>query len=425
MLRQSKLKSVALTIAVNIILSSGVYASDKVQDKPEQKRSPFKLVPFIFSSESMGNALGAAGIWVGAGQPQAAIFSAGLTTDKGTWIGFLSANNYVLSADSRLLISGQIYASEYKQADYYFGQSASNSSLESGSIKANSSEQKHQLSLRYILPLGAGKAQPIRAALIPDKKITGHTPLDSGVSSIELRPFYQSRFLSELDKPMPISEFSSASEIFALETRFRWDNRDNSNNPSQGSLSEFTVTTDFGSKSYPSWWKWELNQSYFWDLGQWEGVIDKQVFAFNFYSSDIPSWNQTDVINGETVYHRPPEFAASTLGGLYRLRSYSSGRYTDRSALSYSMEYRMNPEWQPLGSLPVFDWYRIPWWQWVGFADVGRVADRYNLIDLHTDMKWSVGVGMRFQVEGIVARTEIASGSEDAASFRFMINQPF
>lgn len=39
-------------------------------------------------------------------------------------------------------------------------------------------------------------------------------------------------------------------------------------------------------------------------------------------------------------------------------------------------------------------------------------------------MKWSAGGAVRFQVEGIVVRTEISWGSEDNL-FRVMVNQPF
>ncbi len=145
------------------------------------------------------------------------------------------------------------------------------------------------------------------------------------------------------------------------------------------------------------------------------------MFAFNVYTADTPSWNNTDAEHG---YHRPPEYAGVKLGGLYRLRSYQTGRFVGRSAISYSAEYRVMPEWQPLGDWPVFNWYDVPWWQWVAFADVGRVADSYNVSELHSSMKWSAGGAVRFQVEGVVVRTEMAWGNEESI-FRVMVNQPF
>ena len=82
------------------------------------------------------------------------------------------------------------------------------------------------------------------------------------------------------------------------------------------------------------------------------------------------------------------------------------------------------PEWQPLQSWPIFNWYDVPWWQWVAFVDAGRVADEFSIQELHRDMKYNLGGGIRFQVEGIVVRTEMAFGDEENM-FRVMINQPF
>ena len=84
----------------------------------------------------------------------------------------------------------------------------------------------------------------------------------------------------------------------------------------------------------------------------------------------------------------------------------------------------MLPEWQPLEDIPLINYYDLPWWQWVAFAEVGRVADEYDIKTLHTDMKWSLGGAVRFQVEGIVVRAELARGG-DEGTFRVMINQPF
>lgn len=81
----------------------------------------------------------------------------------------------------------------------------------------------------------------------------------------------------------------------------------------------------------------------------------------------------------------------------------------------------MIPEWQPLSEWSAFNWYNVPWWQWVAFAVVGRVADSYNLSELHSDMKWSAGGAVRFQVEGVVVQTEMAWGSEES-TFRVMVN---
>ncbi|MGF1684385.1 BamA/TamA family outer membrane protein [Photobacterium minamisatsumaniensis] len=378
------------------------------------------FVPFAFSTDAMGLSVGMAGLLKGAGQPQAALLGAGVVTEKGTWLAYLGASNYTLSTDSRWLFGAELFSADYKQFDYYLGDSTGNDSSVDDKVVADATESQYRLSMRYILPFGAAKDQGAFAAIRPQREVSGSTPWQSGVSSIEFRPFYQSRDFSESPQP----GFSEAESVWGVETRFEWDNRNNSSNPSEGSRSQFSVTVDPGSSDHASWWKWELNQSWFWDLGNLGELIDQQVFAFNVYTGDTPSWNKTETVDGKEELRRPPAYAGTRLGGLYRLRSFSGGRFVDRSALSYSMEYRMQPDWQPLHTWPVFEWYDVPWWQWVAFADVGRVADEYDLRELHKDMKWSAGAAIRFQVEGIVVRTEMAWGSEDSI-FRVMINQPF
>ncbi|GAL08384.1 hypothetical protein JCM19237_3746 [Photobacterium aphoticum] len=71
---------------------------------------------------------------------------------------------------------------------------------------------------------------------------------------------------------------------------------------------------DPGSHDRPSWWKWELNQSWFWNLGPLGEVLDQQVVAFNVYTGDIPTWDQTETVNGEAAFRRPPAYAGMRLG---------------------------------------------------------------------------------------------------------------
>ncbi|PSV23855.1 MULTISPECIES: BamA/TamA family outer membrane protein [unclassified Photobacterium] len=418
-----KLKAVAYAAA--LLVSVDIYAENELLDiegseTVEKTDSDIAAVPFMFSTDSMGLSIGAAGVVKKAGQPQASLLVAGLVTDKGTWMTYLGAYNYALSADSRWLFGAELYSGDYKDFNYYVGKATQNDSHLDDRIIADAQESLYQLSARYILPIGQGKHDPIQSALYPNRQLTGHTPWESGVSSIDFRPFYQSRQFAK-NTPNPPSDFSHNDSVWGLETRFEWNNQNNTANPTQGSKSQFKLTYAPDTSDQTSWWKWEINQSWYLNLGKLDNLFDQQVLAFNVYTADTPSWNTTDSKHG---YHRPPEYAGVKLGGLYRLRSFQTGRYVGRSAISYSAEYRVMPDWQPLSEWPVFNWYSVPWWQWVAFADVGRVADSYNLSELHSDMKWSAGGAVRFQVEGVVVRTEMAWGSEES-TFRVMVNQPF
>ncbi len=85
-----------------------------------------------------------------------------------------------------------------------------------------------------------------------------------------------------------------------------------------------------------------------------------------------------------------------------------------KSWLSYSFD-----NWSA-----VQDRLGVEWIQVVPFVEVGRVAGSYDIGELHTDMKWSAGTGLRAWVQGFVVRADIAFSDEDVR-LQMMIGQPF
>ncbi|WP_375321653.1 hypothetical protein [Aliivibrio logei] len=365
-------------------------------------------VPFMFSSESLGTTIGAAAVMKGVGQPQATLFAAGLYSNKGSYMTYLSANNFQVGHS--WLVGANAYNANFKDMDYHLGSAGSNSSSVDDEVFTDGVESQYHLTANYILPIGNAKDIGAKAAYIPNREVKSYNPLESGVSSIELSPFYYSRVLSD------VAGWDEPDANWGMKVNFDWDNRNSVRNTTHGSRTELDFTYSPETSAQEEWWTWEFQQSAFFDLGSLGDVINKQVLAFDFYVADTPSW-QSDS-------HQPPEYAGIKLGGLYRLRSYGSGRFHGRSAINYSAEYRVMPDWQPLEDWPIFNLYDVPWWQWVAFVDAGRVADEFSFSTLHDDMKWSVGGAIRFQVEGIVVRTELSKGTEESL-FRVMINQPF
>ncbi len=375
------------------------------------KEKDTAFLPFYFSTDTLGGTFGIAGVAKGVGQPQAALFGMGLYSEKDSYIGFLSAFNYALSPN--LLFSTQMYQARFNESPYYLGeQGKNNASVDSLTI-TNGDEQKYKFEFRYLLPWGNVKAHGLFGAFQPVRDVQFASPLESGVSSIFFTPFYSSR---ELDV---YSDKKEQATGFSL--TFDWDNRDSVRNTTHGSRTslDFTLGTD-RSQSQDTWLKWVFQNSHYYALGSLGNLFDQQVLAFDFYTADTPTWNKC---NGG-ICSRPPEQEQVRLGGLYRLRGYTGGRYHGRSAIHYSIEYRALPEWQPLDDIPIINYYEMPWWQWVAFIEVGRVADDYNLKTLHEDMKWTLGGAVRFQVEGVVVRAEVAKAA-DEGTFRVMINQPF
>ncbi|WP_038889575.1 BamA/TamA family outer membrane protein [Vibrio campbellii] len=390
-----------------LAFSASLFLSPQIVAK--EKDSAF--VPFYFSTETLGSTVGLAGVAKGVGQPQAALFGMGLYSEKDSYVGFLSAFNYALS--SNLLFSTQMYQARFNDNPYYLGEQGSNSSSTEDKTVTNGDEENYKLEFKYLLPWGNVREHGLLGAFQPVRDVSFASPVDSGVSSIIFTPFYSSR---ELDIYNDKKE-----EATGFSLTFDWDNRDSVRNTTRGSHTSFDLTT--GAESLQSedlWLKWEFQNSQYYSLGPLGDWFDQQVLAFDFYTADTPTWNKCD----GAVCARPPEQEQARLGGLYRLRGYTAGRYHGRSAIHYSAEYRVLPDWQPLDDIPLINYYDLPWWQWVAFAEVGRVADDYDLKTLHEDMKWNVGGAVRFQVEGIVVRAEMAKGA-DEGTFRVMINQPF
>ncbi len=374
----------------------------------EEKDSAF--LPFYFSTEVMGNTFGVAGVAKGVGQPQAALFGMALYSDKDSYVGFVSAFNYALSEE--WLFSTQMYQARFNDNPYYLGSQGDNNSSNTDKTIIDGVEKNYQFEFKYLLPWGNVAEHGLLGAFQPIRDVSFASPMESGVSSIIVTPFFSSR---ELDG------FYDDEKATGLSLAFDWDNRDSTRNTTKGSHTSFELMT--GAESWGDddlWLKWTFQNSHYYALGPLGELFDQQVVAFDFYTSDTPTWDNCS----SDHCARPPEMEQARLGGLYRLRSYTGGRFHGRSAIHYSAEYRVLPDWQPLESIPVINYYDLPWWQWVAFAEVGRVSEEYDLKTLHTDMKWSLGGAVRFQVEGIVVRTEIARGSEEG-TFRVMINQPF
>ena len=401
-------------LAEDIKPTEEVEPTEEVTLKKEDSwYSDFKVLPFGFVSDSIGNSIGAAGVLKGVGQPQAALLGATFVSDKGSYMTSFGAYNYELN--NRWLFDFDAYLGEFKDYDYYFGHATRNNSSRHESVETDGKESRLRMKFHYVLPIGLGKEQAAQASYSPLRDITGMNPIDSGVTTINFTPFYRARKLDDSDDVGFEEDESTWGVIFGLD----WDNRDSVRNTTKGShtLVNFTYAPDMGNDDY--WSTWEFQNSQYFDIGSLGNIFNKQVIAFDFYTAGSPSWDK-----GSDGEHRPPEYAGVRLGGLYRQRGFTSGRFTGRAAINYSLEYRVMPDWQPLQNWPVFDWYNVPWWQWVLFADVGRVADDYDISDLHQNMQTSFGGGVRFQVENIVIRTEVAWADNDNM-FRIMVNQPF
>ena len=172
------------------------------------------------------------------------------------------------------------------------------------------------------------------------------------------------------------------------------------------------------------WTTIEFQYAKFINLGT--GKHTKQnVLALGFLTIDTPSWETTTGDDGQkTVSGAPPYYEGARLGGLYRMRGYRQHRFHDKSAIYYTAEYRFIPNRTPLSRLDEVGGFNFRWWQFAAFAEVGRVAPDWSLSELHEDMKWDVGIGMRTLVKRSVLRLDVGFSPEGVALW-FMFGQAF
>ena len=267
----------------------------------------------------------------------------------------------------------------------------SNDSDRDDFITGSGLDSFYRLRLKYLLPIGSGRDQVLPAYQLSDGLLasgesggTAWNPLSSGRTFLELRPFYRTQNIANDD----IDEEQSTN---GLEFAVFWDNRDYPHNPSRGNALTLKLTRDWGlADSTTSWTSLSAEYDQYIRLGKIEG-FRQSVLALDFWTAYSPTW---DVQADGRVAHKPPGFLGAHLGGLFRMRAYPSQRFSDKAAVYYAAELRMVPTWNFFDSLP---WLQermgVEWIQFVGFAELGRVAPRYALRELHRDMRWDLGLG--------------------------------
>lgn len=368
------------------------------------------ILPFAFYSDTTEFAVGVGGIKTSAFQEDASIFGGGFISGNDSRLLYLGAHNYVFGRFDRWLMHVDLFKARFTEAEYYLGQEEP--------FVGQGDEEYAEVEFIYHLPWGFGE-KGVDHTLHPVNKvedlkpITSWNPKKSGLTTLSLLPFYQGRDLGDNN------DLQQHDHAAGVRIKYNYDNRNARFIANSGSNTSFRLSHDWGNERRPRWTTWEFEHSQYFDLGA-SKLTKQQALVFNAYTADTPTWNDYD----DGLESRPPDFVGITLGGWTRLRGYARSRFYGRSAMSYSLEYRMLPAWQPLPEIPMVNRYDLPWWQWALFVDAGQVANSYSLKQLHTDMYTSVGASIRLNIEGIVARAEVATG-EEGSRVLFYINQPF
>jgi len=427
------MKQTVIGFFILLILLSGVPAfGQSVRVGPNGEFSAQTLsLPYAFFNESFGFAVGYVYGVVGRPQKQATLLAMAMAGTKGSVLGFLLGRDLQMPRVERLFLDPVVSVGYFKDNEVYINgnpdfpdeRAGSNDSDKDNFVEGDGWDNFFRLKFKYLLPIGTGRNQIIathkikEGLLVTDEAIkdTSLNPFKSGRSFLELRPFYRSQQIDGDDVDETIKTNGLDFGVF-------WDNRDFYANPSRGFGARGKVSRDFGWFDSSNSWtnvEGELDVYIPFRLGNW---LRQGVIALDYWTSFSPTWDEQP---DGTVDNRPPSYTGSTLGGLWRLRGYPSQRFNDRAAVYYAAELRLIPRWNPFKR---WEWLQkyigIQWLQFVPLVEVGRVAPSWNIETLHTDMKWSLGLGVRAWAKGIVVRIDTAVSEEDV-KVQMMVAQPF
>jgi outer membrane protein assembly factor BamA len=431
----SPVSSLALKSLTSMIMATAMFLStpalaqivalDKSQTIDE-KRSGW--LPYAFSTDSLDTAIGAGAFTAGTIQPQASLFGTGFVTANDSALVSGAANNFRLG-DSRFFTDAFVLLDHFTDQRFYAdldndptqAKAGSNDSDEEDFITGVSNELTLNLTLRYSLPIGSVKDDPLAVytldeGLLQSGPVGGQTwnPLTSGRTTLASRFFYTYRDLSEFEE----DEDQLEAKTNGLEFWLEYDNTDFPRNPSYGSRQQFKVSRDFGwFDSSNSWTNIQFDAAKYYNLGT-SSWFKQKALALNFWTSNTPSWETNPANN------RPPPNYGSELGGFDRMRAFPTGRFHDKSAVYYSAEMRFTPQFQKMRDWPIINYFDVDWFQIVPFIEAGRVAEDYNA-DLFTkDLKFDAGIGLRVMAFRSVFRLDFAF-SDEGGAVTAMISQPF
>jgi hypothetical protein len=400
-----------------------------VLDKNEERVfSGLTWIPYGFYSGGFGLGMGIGASYSKWPQEQASILGALTLGTKGSYNVVGKLSDYQMPGIPRLVINPFFSFGLYQDQRFYVGRdpayggerAGSNNSDPDHYIEATEWDNRAEIDFRFLLPVGHGKETIVNRYVIEKGLLTdgdsgaeSWSPLHSGRTTFCIKPGWREQTLDRPDLNVPFQTFNVG---VALEH----NNYDFPFNPSCGSYKRIGYKKDFTSHNQLGGWEaWDLALNKVFNLGGHDWAR-QQVLALGFWTAYVPTWTDGTV---DTI-RRPPPYEGAVLGGIHRMRAYENDRFSDKAAIYYGAEYRIIPQWQPLGKQPWMDWADIGWWQWVLFTEAGQVAPSYRLDELHSHLHLDGGIGLRIMTHKAVCRVDFSAGEE---GFRVvaMYGQPF
>ncbi len=400
-------------------------------ENPKQGKQTSLILPYAFSTESMGATFGVGGGTKGYGQDQFLLGATAFGSAEGAVGLFLGLWDYRPSFANRFFFGVQGMVGHYPEQRAYTAlafdpnvpRPGGNDSDENQYAEDSGYDNWTDFKLEYVLPIGSSRTDAlqhftIQGGLLQSAPVGGNSwnPLESGVTTLLLRQYNRYRSFE-----FPGGDIDAT--VHPVQLALSYDNTDYPVNPSTGSLQYIGVTQDFGWLESPDSWTFvEFEASKYFSLGS-SNWAKQRIIALNLWTGDVPSWEEHTDADGKTrVSNRPPFYEGSTLGGFYRMRGYPVDRFNDRSVLYTTAEYRYTLDWNPLGNISWLRFLQSDWLQLVGFVEGGRVANDYG--DLFEDWQVDGGIGIRAMFAGAVVRLDVGV-SEETTSAWVMFGHPF
>ncbi len=390
------------------------------------------ILPYAFSTESMGFTMGVGGGMKGYGQEQLLLGATAFYSADDAAGLFLGMWDYRPSFANRFFIGAQGMVGHYPTQRAYTKLAFDPNTTRPGSNDSDMEQYGEDsgydnwtdFKLEYVLPMGSARNDAmqqftLKRGLLQSAPVGGDSwnPLENGVTTLLLRQYNRYRTF-ELD------EGDVDATAHPVQVAVSYFNTDFPANPSTGSSQYFGVTHDFGWLESPEDWTFvEFEASKYFSLGDSDWATQR-IIALNMWTGDNTSWEETTNADGTvSVNHRTPFYEGATLGGFYRMRAYPVDRFNDKSVIYTTAEYRYTLDWNPLGNISWLRFLHSDWLQLVAFAEGGRVANDYDS-DLLKDWKVDGGVSIRCMFSGAVVRLDMAVSDETSSTW-VMFGHPF
>ena len=418
---------------------SNAQAQYLVETEGEDDVDSWLWLPYVFYTDTMGTSFGLAMAKSGWLQPQSSLAGTVYLSENGSEVVYLAQEDYQINQDSRWFVSSYLSFGQHNTLRGYFTQdiqpefesrvAGSNDSEQRNFLQSDGYETVAEIRLSYSLPWGDLEDDPLATYYTIHGLLANEpahfpewNPLTNGRTKLHLETFLHNRSydINNIAPEKGSAHFYSNGIITGLS----YDNRDYEVNPSKGTYQSITWQYDPGlAKSSSAWNTLTLDFRQYLPTNLFSNS-QQEVLALRQWWADTPSWEETSVDGKRLIENRPPHYMGVFLGGYERMRAYPRALFNDRSGVYDSAEYSIIPSRQFTDSLPIPKFIPFDWLQFNLFAELGNVNKRFNLEELHSNLKTSYGFGLAASAGGAIARVDFAF-SDETNQLWFIIGQTF